>query len=106
MAVASSPSDEEKLVRQLGGEKPLRVETLSMGMDGLRRYIASGIDGFEYFRRPLREGAQPRVWKTVGWVDKVQRMIVRLPLRQQFDQRSALEVRSCEEAEALADPQS
>ena len=103
--MASSPSDEEKLVRQAGGEKPLGMETLSIWMDGLRHHIASCVDRFEYLRCPLREGAKPRVWKSVGRVDEVQRVIVGLPLGQQFDQRSALEMRSCEKAEALADPQ-
>lgn len=61
--LASSPSDEEKLVRQAGGEKPLGMETLSMGMDGLRRLIAStsSIDGFECLRCPFCKGAQTRV---------------------------------------------
>ncbi len=77
-----------------------------MGMDGLRRHIASDIDGFEYLRCPFRKGTQPRVWKSVGRVDEVQWMIVRLPLRQQFDQRSAIEMGPREKSEALANSQS
>lgn len=78
--LASSPSDEEKLVCQAGDEKLLRMETLSMGMDGAHLHIASGIYRFEDLRCPFREGAQPRVRKSIGRVDEMQRMIIRRPV--------------------------
>jgi len=55
--LASSPSDEEKLVRQPGGEKQLRMETLSIWMDSRLRHIAPCVDRFEHLRCPFREGA-------------------------------------------------
>ena len=76
------PSDVENLVYQFRSEKALGVETLSMWMDSLRYHIASRIDCFEYLFCPLCEGAKPRIGKPIGWVYKVQGVIIRLPIGQ------------------------